>query len=125
MVVLAAGAFGVIDLAFLGANLTKIASGGWLPLLVAAAVSTILFTWQKGRLIVTRNREKLEGPLQEFVAKLHAKDPPVARVPGTAVFLNRDSRTTPLAMRANVEHNHVAARARRRPVDRDRARCPT
>jgi KUP system potassium uptake protein len=107
VVVLAATGFGLIDLAFLVANLTKIASGGWLPLLVAAAVSTILFTWQKGRVIVTRNREKLEGPLQEFVAKLHAKDPPVSRVPGTAVFLNRDSRTTPLAMRANVEHNHA------------------
>ena len=72
--------FGVIDLAFLGANLTKIASGGWLPLLVAAAVATILFTWQKGRVIVTRNREELEGPLREFVAKLHANDPPIERV---------------------------------------------
>jgi KUP system potassium uptake protein len=28
-------------------------------------------------------------------------------VPGTAVFLNRGTQTTPLAMRANVEHNHV------------------
>jgi KUP system potassium uptake protein len=25
----------------------------------------------------------------------------------TAVFLNRGKATTPLAMRANVEHNHV------------------
>jgi KUP system potassium uptake protein len=107
VVIAGAVGFGVIDVAFLGANLTKIASGGWLPLLVAAAVSTILFTWQKGRVIVTRNREKLEGPLQDFVSKLHAKEPPVQRVPGTAVFLNRGARTTPLAMRANVEHNHT------------------
>jgi KUP system potassium uptake protein len=33
--------------------------------------------------------------------------PPLQRVPGTAVFLNRGKDTTPLAMRANVEHNHV------------------
>ena len=58
-------------------------------------------------MIVTRNREELEGPLQDFVNKLHAKEPPIMRVPGTAVFLNRGSTTTPLAMRANVEHNHT------------------
>jgi KUP system potassium uptake protein len=107
IVVLAATGFGIVDLAFLLANLTKIASGGWLPLLVAAAVSTILFTWQNGRVIVTENREKLEGPLQDFVNKLHAKEPPVMRVPGTAVFLNRGNTTTPLAMRANVQFNHT------------------
>jgi KUP system potassium uptake protein len=28
-------------------------------------------------------------------------------VPGTAVFLNRGKETAPLAMRANVEHNHT------------------
>jgi KUP system potassium uptake protein len=106
--VIATGAlFEVVDLAFLGANLTKIHTGGWLPLLVAAAISTVLFTWQKGRGMVTRNRARLEGPLKRFVAKLHAKDPPVVRVPGTAVFLHRGDRTTPLAMRANVERNHI------------------
>jgi KUP system potassium uptake protein len=107
VVLSAATFFGVIDLAFLGANLTKIHTGGWLPLLVAACVSTVLFTWRRGREIVTRNRAKLEGPLGDFVAKLHANDPPVVRVPGTAVFLNRGSRTTPLAMRTNVERSHV------------------
>jgi KUP system potassium uptake protein len=107
VVLAAATFFGVIDLAFLGANLTKIHTGGWLPLLVAACLSTVLFTWRRGREIVTRNRERLEGPLGDFVAKLHADDPPVVRVPGTAVFLNRGRRTTPLAMRANVEHVHA------------------
>jgi KUP system potassium uptake protein len=102
-----ASLFGIVDLAFLGANLTKILTGGWLPLLVAAAISTVLFTWQKGRMIVTRRRAKLEGPLKKFVTGLHESDPPVFRVPGTAVFLNRGDRTTPLAMRANVEHNHT------------------
>jgi KUP system potassium uptake protein len=97
----------LIDVAFLGANLTKIPSGGWLPLLVAAAVCTVLFTWQKGRGIVTHNREELEGPLREFVEELRSADPPVRRVPGTAVFLNRGERTTPLAMRANVQFNHT------------------
>jgi KUP system potassium uptake protein len=96
-----------VDLAFLGANLTKVLSGGWLPLVVGAVVCLVLFTWQKGRAIVTEKRERLEGPLEEFVRELHEREQPVQRVPGTAVFLNRGDQTTPLAMRANVEHNHT------------------
>jgi KUP system potassium uptake protein len=96
-----------VDLAFLGANLTKLVSGGWLPLAVAAVVCLVLFTWQKGRAIVTEKRERLEGPLKEFVRELHEHEQPVQRVPGTAVFLNRGDQTTPLAMRAGVEHVHA------------------
>jgi KUP system potassium uptake protein len=103
----AAAVFLTIDLSFFAANVDKIVSGGWLPLLVAAIVSTVLFTWQRGRQIVTDKREELEGPLRVFVRKLHGDEPKVARVPGTAVFLNRGDRTTPLAMRAGVEHVHA------------------
>jgi KUP system potassium uptake protein len=66
-------------------------------------------TWQKGRRIVTRAREKAEGPLREFVGGLVAQDPPLVRIPGTAIYLNRAPETAPLAMRAIVEHNHVLA----------------
>ena len=48
-----------------------------------------------------------EGPLREFIQELHDKKPPLARVPGTAIFLNRGKETAPLALRRNVEHNHV------------------
>lgn len=64
-------------------------------------------TWHRGSEIVHANRARQECPLREFVAELHAMDPPLPRVSGTAVFLNPSSETTPLALRANVEHNHV------------------
>ena len=57
--------------------------------------------------MVTQQREQDEGPLQEFVAELHEQAPPLQRVPGTAVFLNRGKETAPLAMRATVEHYKV------------------
>jgi KUP system potassium uptake protein len=57
--------------------------------------------------IVTRNREQVEGSLSGFIEVLQVQQPPVVRVPGTAVFLNRSMDTTPLAMRENVEHNRV------------------
>ena len=103
----AAAVFLTVDFSFFAANVDKIVSGGWLPLLVAAVVCTVLFTWQRGRRIVTAKREEMEGPLQTFVRRLHGHEPEIVRVPGTAVFLNRGDRTTPLAMRAGVEHVHA------------------
>jgi KUP system potassium uptake protein len=96
-----------VDLLFLAANLTKLVHGAWLPLLIGLVVFTIMTTWQKGRELVTRLRQRDEGALQSFIDQLHAMRPPIQRVPGTAVFLNRGKATAPLALRANVEHNHV------------------
>jgi KUP system potassium uptake protein len=96
-----------VDLLFFAANLTKLAHGAWLPLLIAIVAFTVLTTWQRGRELVTRLRQQDEGPLQAFIDQLHAVKPPLPRVPGTAVFLNRGKATAPLALRANVEHNNI------------------
>ena len=101
------GALLAIDLLFFAANLTKIGHGAWLPLLIAITAFTILTTWQRGRELVTRHRVREEGPLPAFIAQLHAMKPPLPRVPGTAIFLNRGKATAPLALRANVEHNEI------------------
>jgi len=97
--------FGGVELIYLGANLTKVAHGGWLPLLIAAIVVTVMTTWQRGRGIITARRADLEGPLLAFVEKMRTKG--ITRVPGIAVFPHPTKLTTPLALRANVEFNHV------------------
>jgi KUP system potassium uptake protein len=107
LVLAGGGAFLFFDVLFLAANLTKLAHGAWLPLLIGVLVFTVLTTWQRGRELVTAQRERDEGSLREFVEELHERRPPLQRVPGTAVFLNRNQLTAPLAMRANVEHNHI------------------
>ena len=101
------GALLAIDLLFFAANLTKVTHGAWLPLLIGITIFTIFTTWQRGRELVTQKRDREEGPLPEFIAQLHAMKPPLPRVPGTAIFLNRGKTTAPLAMRANVEHNEI------------------
>jgi len=106
LIVIGGGALLVFDLLFVGANLTKLIYGAWLPLLIAIAIFTVMITWQRGSTIVTRRRDIAEGPLQAFVDKL-SSNRGLLRVPGTAVFLNRGTKTAPLALRANVEHNHV------------------
>ena len=104
-VLLAAVAFGGVEVTFLAANLSKVARGGWLPLLVAVGVFTVMATWRRGRAIVSSNRREKEGPLRTFVEDVRERAVP--RVPGTAVFPHPGKDTTPLALRANVEHNHV------------------
>jgi KUP system potassium uptake protein len=94
--------FLLVDLTFFTANLTKVFHGGWFPLTIALAVYVILTTWQRGRGIVTRNRVEEEGPLRAFVDELRDLQP--YRAPGTGVYLNANPETTPLAMRAAVEH---------------------
>jgi KUP system potassium uptake protein len=96
-----------IDLLFFAANLTKLTHGAWFPLLIGIIAFTIFTTWQRGRELVTLERVREEGPLPEFIAQLHAMKPPLHRVPGTAIFLNRGKATAPLALRANVEHNEI------------------
>jgi KUP system potassium uptake protein len=102
---LAAVAFGGVELTFLAANLSKVAHGGWLPLLIAVVVFTLMTTWRRGREIVAGNRRRQEGSLREFVDDLYARGLP--RVQGTAVFPHPGKETTPLALRANVEHNKI------------------
>ncbi len=96
-----------VDVLILAANMTKFVHGAWLPLAVGVVAFMVLTTWQKGRDLVSHEREEEEGSLREFVDQLAARRPPLQRVPGTAIFLNRGETTTPLAMRANVEHNQV------------------
>ncbi|WP_037074690.1 potassium transporter Kup [Pseudonocardia spinosispora] len=107
LVILGAAPLLLVDLLFLAANLTKLVHGAWLPLLIGFTAFTVMTTWQRGRGIVTRRREDEEGSLRAFIDELHSLDPPLHRIPGTAVFLNRGKETAPLAMRANVEHNRV------------------
>jgi KUP system potassium uptake protein len=99
--------FYVVEVSFFSANVTKVAHGAWLPLLVGVVVANVMLTWRKGRDMLTRNRTEEEGSLQEFLEGLCSAEPPIVRLPGTAVFLKPNKQTTPLAMRAQVEHLHA------------------
>jgi KUP system potassium uptake protein len=100
-------AFLIIDLTFFSANLPKVVHGGWFPLAIAAVVFVVLTTWQRGREIITEKRTELEGPLRDFVEEIRDPDQPISRSPRTGIFLDANPETTPLALRANVQHNCV------------------
>jgi len=96
-----------VEIAFFSANIAKVEHGAWLPLAVGLLISIVMINWRRGQVIVTRNRVAQEGPLGEFLDGLDRKQPPLIRIPGVAVFLCRDKYTTPLALRADVEHTRT------------------
>jgi KUP system potassium uptake protein len=99
--------FLLVEISFFGANLTKIDHGAWLSLAVGVAFASLMLTWRRGRQILTANRVAEEGSLDAFLAELPDQQPPVRRTPGTAIYLAPTTATTPLALRAEVEANHV------------------
>ena len=105
---LVAGAFLVVDVAFLGANLLKIPEGGWIPLVIAAFVLTLLTTWRRGRALLRRAAQEGSGGLpsvEDLLASIEQGS--AARVRGTAVYLHSLARGVPRAFLHNLEHNKV------------------
>jgi KUP system potassium uptake protein len=107
LVALGAAVFLTVEIAFFASTLTKVVHGGWVPLVIAACVFVVMVTWRRGREIVVRERREKAGTLGDFVAAVRDAKPPIARVPGTGVYLNADVRMAPMALRANLQHNHV------------------
>lgn len=94
-----------IDLAFLGANLMKLFQGGYVPVLLAAALILIMTTWLKGTRVLFEKTRKTDVPLKELIPMLERSPP--HRVKGTAVFLTSDPATAPSALLHNLKHNKV------------------
>jgi KUP system potassium uptake protein len=99
------GTFLLIELLFFGANMLKIAHGGWFPLVVGAAIFTLMSTWKTGRQVLAARLRAGTLPLKSFLEDL-ARHPPI-RVPGTAIFLSGNTEGTPLALLHNLKHNRV------------------
>ncbi|MEE1650704.1 KUP/HAK/KT family potassium transporter [Brachybacterium sp. J144] len=103
-VLLLAVVVGGLELVLLAANVVKIPAGGWLPLVIAAALTCIMLTWKRGSRIMFGRRREMEGPIHEFVTGPARQ---ARRVPGLAVYPHGDPTTVPLALRTNVAMNQV------------------
>jgi KUP system potassium uptake protein len=97
--------FIVIDLAFFGANMLKLAHGGWFPLLVSAGILFLMLTWRKGRRVLRGRLGEMCLPLDDFLSDL--KSQRITRVAGTGVYMSGNRHGTPLALLHNLKHNKV------------------
>jgi KUP system potassium uptake protein len=106
--VLVAGAFLLLDLAFLGANLLKVRDGGWIPLVFAAVIGTLLLTWRRGRALVAIAAGERAMSANSVVTILDSvRNGSCARVAGAAVFLDARGDGVPRAFLHNLKHNRV------------------
>jgi len=97
--------FLVIDLAFFGSNLTKLFTGGYVPVLLAVALIVLMLTWVRGTRILFEKTRKADVPVAELIGMLGKSQP--HRVKGTAVFLTSDPETAPSALLHNLKHNKI------------------
>ena len=96
--------FFIVDLAYFGANLTKVPDGGWFPLLIGLVAFTFLTTWARGRKLMIDNMREAAMPVEIFV-KSAANS--ATRVQGTAVFMTTAPDGVPHALLHNLKHNKV------------------
>ena len=100
-----AGVFVIVDASFFAANLAKVASGGYVPLVLAAAVYGIMLIWHLGATAVSIRLQEQVVPVGTFMAEIAAGQIP--RVPGAAVFLIRTQRDAPPVMVWHLKHNRA------------------
>jgi KUP system potassium uptake protein len=100
-----AGCFLLVDSAFFLANLTKIAEGGYVPLILAITIYGVMWIWHRGAAAVSLRMHEALIPVGEFMERIRAANVP--RVPGTAVFLTRTECDTPPVMVWHVKHNRA------------------
>ncbi len=99
------GVFLVIDLAFFGANLFKIAEGGWFPLLVGGTVLLLMTTWRKGRILLYKRISKRTMAIAEFLHGIERNSP--IRIPGTAVFTTSPGSDVPNGLLHHLKINQT------------------
>ncbi len=97
--------FIIVDLAFFGANITKIAHGAWFPLVIGLAVFSFLSTWKRGRQILARKFAAMMQPFEAFFEVLDAEK--IQRVPGRAVYMTSTHSGIPPVLVHNLAHNKV------------------
>jgi KUP system potassium uptake protein len=96
--------FALLECAFFASNLTKIAAGGWFPMMLGAFIFIALTTWKEGTGHVAAQRRKIDVPMDGFIRAPHADVP---KVPGTAVYLTSDTSVVPSALFHNLKHYKV------------------
>ncbi|AWV20877.1 Kup system potassium uptake protein [Roseomonas mucosa] len=95
----------LLDLAFFISNVLKVPDGGWVPLLLGAALYTQMLTWRRGRDLLFRRFQQDSLPLKSFLARLPQSR--TIRVPGIAIFMTGQADYVPNALLHNLKHNKV------------------
>lgn len=92
-----------LDCLFVFTNAIKIFEGAWYVILLTFIIYYIFYTWRKGSKIMAAQQVMVDSTVQDFI-KTHLKKYP-KRLPGTAIFLCRESFKIPSGLLIHVQHN--------------------
>ncbi len=96
--------FLIVESVFLASNMLKLPSGGYVPLLIAAVLMIVMWTWVRGTKILLARTRKDISVIDVFKG---LEISPPHTVKGTAVFLTADPDAAPTALLHNLKHNKV------------------
>ena len=99
------GAFGIVDATLMSAHMVKFLQGGWVPLVLAIAIFTAMWTWWKGRMAVAAREKEGSLPMEALLGSIGPGR--VHRPQGTAVYLTAFSGNAPNGLLHNLKHNEV------------------
>jgi KUP system potassium uptake protein len=105
LIALVASPVVVVELAFLGSNLLKVADGGWVPLAMAIVLMVLMWAWWRGSALVKARDSAAAIPLEGFAARMEGSS--AKQADGVAIFLTTDSAHVPHALLHNLKHNQV------------------
>ncbi|MCA3267008.1 MAG: potassium transporter Kup [Azospirillum sp.] len=94
--------FLAVDAIFFGANMTKVADGGFVPLLAAVAIVVVMRIWARGTAALAARDREASIPLETLVRSIREKSP--LSVPGTAIYLTGNPREAPVALLHTLKH---------------------
>jgi len=97
--------FLALDCSFLGANLLKVADGGWITLGIAISILTAMITWRDGRAILAKHYSLMKIPTEVFLKDLAGYKP--QRIAGTAVFMSISPEGIPHTLLHHFKHNEA------------------
>ena len=106
MTALVIGPLLLIELVFLAANGTKLMDGGYIPVLMAAVMCLLMWTWLRGSAHVLKQSRRHSVTI-EALSQMLGKSKRLKDVSGTAVFLTADPEVAPAALMHNIKHNQV------------------
>lgn len=95
-----------IEVMFLIANGTKIIDGGYVPILIAAGLCLMMWTWLRGSAHVLAQARRDAVSIDTLMTTIQ-KSKRIKEVAGTAVFLTADPEVAPAALLHNLKHNQV------------------
>lgn len=105
LALLVAAPVAMLEFAFLVSNLSKVADGGYVPLMLAFAIGLAMWAWWRGsQQLSTRTHRQAIG-IESFARSMMHSSAHV--IPGTAFFLTPDPTVVPSALLHNLKHNRV------------------